>query len=194
MKTFFIVVLIVIAIIIALYFLLIGTVNKTEPKIVKIEKPIHIIGIEINTNDNDIYKDVERVASKFNEIKMSNPIPNLKQPWASINLSKDYNENTKSYKYVVGDVVTSVDTIPNGLYHYEVPVLTYAVFSIRPKSKVAWGITMGRMKKYIYGEWLPKSGYEPSDSIGEFELHDDRSLGKKPEIQLYVALKEKSEG
>jgi predicted transcriptional regulator YdeE len=49
---------------------------------------------------------------------------------------------------------------------------------------------MGRMKKYIYTEWLPNSGYEPSDQVGDFEFHDDRSLGKKPEIQLFVALKD----
>ena len=52
---------------------------------------------------------------------------------------------------------------------------------------------MGRMKRYIYTEWLPKSGYEISDIIGDFELHDDRSLGKHPEINLYVALKEKED-
>jgi predicted transcriptional regulator YdeE len=45
--------------------------------------------------------------------------------------------------------------------------------------------------RFIYTEWLPKSEYNPSDVFGDFELHDDRSLGKNPEINLYVALKEK---
>jgi predicted transcriptional regulator YdeE len=51
---------------------------------------------------------------------------------------------------------------------------------------------MGRTKRYIYTEWLPGSGYEPSEIIGDFELHDHRSLGKKPEVNLYVAVKEKN--
>ncbi len=172
--------------------MLIGNIDKKEPQIVKLNEPIKLIGLEISTNDKDIYKDVGRVAAKFNEIKKINPIPYLKQPWASINISKDYNVETKTFKYIMGDVVTKVGSIPNGLNSYEVPALTYAVFPIRPKSKIAWGITMGRMKRYIYTEWLPNSGYEASEIIGDFELHDDRSLGKKPEINLYVALKEKN--
>jgi len=190
MKTVLIIVIVVIVIAISLYFILIGNIDKSEPQIVKLNEPIKLIGIEINTNDKDIYKDVGLVASKFNEIKKSNPIPNLKQPWASINVSKDYDKETRTFKYIVGDVVTRDDTIPNGLYYYEVPALTYAIFPINPKSRFAWGITMGRMKRFIYLEWLPKSGYIPSDIIGDFELHDDRSLGKNPEINLYIALKE----
>ena len=188
MKIVIILLISVILILIILYIILIGNIDKTEPQIVRFNEPIKLIGIEINTNDKDIYKDVGRVASKFNDIKKNNPIPHLKQPWASINISKDYNVETKTFKYIVGDVVTQVDSIPDELYFYEVPAITYAVFPIRPKSKMAWGITMGRMKRYIYTEWLPKSGYKPSELIGDFELHDDRSLGKKPEINLYVAL------
>ena len=191
MKTIFIIVTTVIVITITLYFILIGNIDKSEPKIVKLDKPIKLIGLEINTNDKDIYKDVGMIASKFNEIKKNNPIPYLKQPWASVNISKDYNVETKTFKYIVGDVVTRVNSIPEGLNFYEVPALTYAIFPIKPKSKIAWGITMGRMKRFIYTEWLTKSGYKPSEIIGDFELHDDRSLGKNPEINLYVALKEK---
>ncbi len=190
MKTIIVIVSAVVIILIALYFILIGNIDKVEPQIVKLNEPIKLIGIEINTNDKDIYEDVGRAASTFNEIKKNKPIPYLKQPWASINISKDYNAEAKTFKYIVGDVVTQVDSIPDGLFYYNVPAITYAIFPVRPKSKIAWGITMGRMKRYIYAEWLPKSGYKTSEIIGDFELHDDRSLGKKPEINLYVALQE----
>jgi AraC family transcriptional regulator len=190
MKTIIVTALAIIFLLIVLYNILIGNIEKKEPQIVKLNEPIKLIGIEINTNDKDIYKDVGRVVTKFNEIKKNNQLPYLKQPWASINISKDYNVETKTFKYIVGDVVTNIDVIPYGLYYYEVPAITYAIFPIRPKSKIAWGITMGRMKRYIYTEWLPKSGYKTSEIMGDFELHDDRSLGKNPEINLYVALKE----
>lgn len=191
MKTILIILAALIILIVILYFILIGRFEKIEPQIITLDEPIKLIGLGINTNDSAIYKDVERVATRFNEIKKSNPIPHLKKPWASINISKDYNVETKEFTYIVGDAVTKVDTIPKGLKAYEVPAITYAIFPIKPKSKIAWGITMGRTKKYVYTEWLPKSGYKPSEIIGDFELHDDRSLGKNPEINLYVALKER---
>ncbi len=188
MKTALIIIVIIIATLVILYFTLIGNTDRSEPKIITIEQSIYVIGLEINTDDNAIYQDVSKVAAQFNEIKRNYPVPNLKEPWSSINISKDYNPETGTFTYVVGDVVTVVDSIPPGLKSYEIPPLTYAVFRIKPKSKLAWGITMGRMKKFIYKEWLPISAYKPSDSFGEFELHDERSLGMYPEINLYVAI------
>ena len=54
---------------IALYLILIGRFNPIEPQIVTLTEPIRLLGLEIRTNDKDIYKDVGRVASSFNEIK-----------------------------------------------------------------------------------------------------------------------------
>jgi predicted transcriptional regulator YdeE len=191
MKPALIIICIIIATLIVLYFLLIGNTDKSEPKIIKLDRPIYVIGLEIFTDDKAIYKDVAKVANQFNSIKKNYPVPNLKEPWSSINISKDYNPEKRTFTYIVGDVVTIVDSIPPGLKAYEIPPLTYAIFPIRPKSKIAWGITMGRMKKFIYTEWFPISAYKPSDSFGEFELHDERSLGKHPEINLHVAINDK---
>jgi predicted transcriptional regulator YdeE len=191
MKTTLLVIVLLVLIVFVLYYVLIGKIDNSEPKIIKLDKPVQFIGLEINTSDKAIYKDIKKVATEFGNIKKMNPISNLKQPWASVNVSKDYDKEKKTFKYIVGDVVTRIDSIPDGLQSYEIPALTYAVFPIRPKSKLAWGITMGRMKRFIYTVWLPNSGYEPSEIIGDFELHDDRSLGKNPEVNLHVALKEK---
>jgi len=191
MKTTLIILVVAIAVVIVLYYVLIGNIDKSEPEIVKLEDPIQLIGLKINTSDKNIYEDVGKVATEFNNIKGKNPIPNLKKPWTSVNISKDYDKEKGTFNFIVGDVVTKIDSIPNGLQSYEIPDLTYAIFKIQPKSRIAWGITMGRMKRFIYTKWLPGSGYEPSDIIGDFELHDDRSIGKHPEISLYVALKEK---
>lgn len=191
MKIALFIIVVVLATLIVLYFVLIGNTDRSEPKVITLDQPIYVIGLEINTDDKSIYQDVAKVANQFNSIKKTYPISNLKEPWSSINISKDYNREKRTFTYVVGDVVSVIDYIPQGLKSYEIPPLTYAVFPIRPKSKIAWGITMGRMKKFIYTEWLPNSDYSPSDLFGEFELHDDRSLGKHPEINLHVAIKEK---
>ena len=179
---------------IALYLILIGRFNPIEPQIVTLKEPIRLLGLEIQTNDKDIYKDVGRVASSFNEIKKKSPLPHLKQPWASINISRDYDPESKTFTYMVGDQVEKIDSVPEGLSAFEIPVMTFAVFPVRPKSRFAWGITMGRMKRYIYTGWLPKSGYESPGVLDDFELHDDRSLGRHPEIQLYVAVQRKDPG
>jgi len=50
------------------------------------------------------------------------------------------------------------------------------------------------MKRYIYTVWLPKSGYESAGILDDFELHDERSLGRHPELQLYVAVQKKDQG
>jgi predicted transcriptional regulator YdeE len=191
MKTAIVIIIIVVATLIVLYLTLIGNTDKSEPGIIKLNQPIYVIGLEINTDDKAIYQDVSKVATQFNIIKKTHPIPDLKEPWSSINISKDYDPEKRTFIYIVGDVVNAVDSVPPGLKSYEIPPLTYAVFPIRPKSKITWGITMGRMKKFIYTEWLPNSAYRPSDLFGEFELHDERSLGKHPEINLHVAIQEK---
>jgi AraC family transcriptional regulator len=190
MRTALFVVFAIILILIILYFVFIGKAEKPEPEIVKMEKPLFFVGLEISTSDKAIYKDVGKVAAEFNRIKKINPIPNLQVPWVFVAVSKDYCPRQGTFTYIVGDVVTLIDSIPEGLKSFEIPAITYAVFPIRPKSRIAWGITMGRMKRYIYTKWLPGSGYKPSALIGDFELHDDRSLGKKPEIGLYVGLKD----
>ena len=190
MKIFLLILITLLLLLFVSYWILIGPAEKPNPEIITLQEPVYIVGLGIATNDRDIYKDVEAIAAKFKVLKGENSIMHLKQPWASINISRDYNPEEKTFTYIVGDVVTAIDAVPPGLKYYEIPAISYAVFPIRPRSRFAWGITMGRMKRFIYTEWLPKSGYRPSGLIGDFELHDERSLGKKPEIRLYVAIEE----
>ena len=37
---------------------------------------------------------------------------------------------------------------------------------------------MGRMKRFIYTQWLPNSPYSASSTFGDFELHNEMSMGK----------------
>jgi predicted transcriptional regulator YdeE len=57
----------------------------------------------------------------------------------------------------MGDVVTDFNNAPQGLITFEIPVNDYAVFSIRSKFGFLWGIVIGKIKKYIFNEWLPCS-------------------------------------
>ena len=131
--------------------------------------------------------------TRFEEYKKSNEIPNKREPWAFAAVSKDFNQEKKTFSYIIGDVVTSLEEIPQGLIPFEIPAIKYAVFPIRPKNESSWGEAIASIKKYAYLEWLPNSKYKPAKIIDDVEYHDDRSLRKEnPESDLYLAIKEKT--
>lgn len=168
-------------------------IEKAEPKIVTLPEPMQMIGVSTRTGMKTIVKDAARLGQEYKKIKDANLIPNKREPWAFVAISKDF-QGTESWEYLMGDVVNCVKVVPQGLQCFEIPPRMYAVFPIRPRSRFSWGITIGLTKKYIFTEWLPKSNYEADNSIlGDFEYHDERSLAKNPEIDLYVAIKEKAQ-
>lgn len=174
-----------------LYFLFIGNFKKEVPKIVSLKEPIKMIGVSIRTTQKSIFKDAVTLGNEYKKIKDKGIIQNKKTPWQFVAISKDF-KGDESWEYLMGDVVTSSETVPSELKSFDIPPITYAVFTIKPKSRFAWGISIGRMKKYIYTDWIVNSGYELDNKIiGDFELHDKKSEQKNPEIELYVAIKEK---
>jgi predicted transcriptional regulator YdeE len=181
-----IVILILIGGIIMFFFL--SKIEK-EPKIITLQHPIKFVGLSIKTDVKKIYKDADVLGKEYNNFKASKKIPNLKEPWAFVAYSKDFNEQTKSWEYIMGDVVTNLDSVPEGLKGYEIPTTTYAIFPIKAKFKFLWGLEIGRTKKYIYSNWLQNSKYESTGC--DFEYHDERSIGKNPSIDLYVEIEKK---
>lgn len=174
-----------------LFYFFIGPFERSEPKIMTLKEPIKMIGVSMRTGLKTIFKDAANLGRRYKQVKDQDLISNKKVPWGFVAISKDF-QGSESWDYLMGDVVTTLDRVPAGLESFQIPAITYAVFPVRPKSKFAWGITIGRTKKHIYTEWLPNSTYEADNSlIGDFEYHDERSLQKKPEIDLYVAIKEK---
>jgi len=169
--------------------LLLNKIDNIEPEIVTLQEPIKLVGLSVNTDVKKIYRDATKLGKDYLGFKETNNIPNLKDPWAFVAYSKDFDEETRSWEYIMGDVVTSLDSVPKGLKGYEIPSGEYAIFKIKAKFKLLWGLEIGRIKKYVFEKWLPNSRYE-STGI-EFEYHDQRSKGKNPSIDLYVGIKEK---
>jgi predicted transcriptional regulator YdeE len=164
-------------------------INNMEPKIVTLQESIKFVGLSVKTDVRKIYKDASKLGKDYTQFKKTSNIPNLKDPWAFVVYSRDFDEVTRSWEYIMGDVVTNLDSIPESLNGYEIPAGKYAIFTIKAKFRLLWGLEIARMKKYVFDEWLPNSQYE---SIGtDFEYHDQRSTGKNPSIDLYVAIKEK---
>jgi predicted transcriptional regulator YdeE len=172
----------------AMSFLL-NKIGDTKPEIVTLQETIKFVGLSVKTDDKKIYKDAAQLGKNYSQFKKNHDIPNLKEPWAFVAYSRDFDEKTRSWEYIMGDVVTSMDSVPEGLNGYKIEPGKYAIFQIKAKFGFLWGLEIGRMKKYIFTEWVPKSKYTATGS--DFEYHDERSTGKNPSIDLYVAIREK---
>jgi predicted transcriptional regulator YdeE len=164
--------------------------QPSPPKIIDLSEPINIVGLSIKTNSKNVYKDISALGIKFNSLKNELTIPHRKEPWGFVAISKEFNPQTKSWTYIIGDVVNKFSNIPNEFMTYEIPPIKYAVFTIQPKNRYVWAWTINQKKNYVYRQWLPKSEFEPAGIIDDFEYHDERIFRERdPEIDLYIAIK-----
>jgi predicted transcriptional regulator YdeE len=147
------------------------------------------MGMSVDTDTRSVYRDVSRLGKQFEAFKRESEIPDRKEPWGFAAVSEGFDETTGAFSYTMGDVVVSLDHVPDGLTGFEIPEGTYAVFPVRPKNRFGWGMAIGNVKRYAYTVWLPGSAYEQAGTIDDFEYHDERSTGRNPEIDLYVAVK-----
>lgn len=163
--------------------------DRTSLRIVDLTAPIYAAGISMETDVRGVYRDVPRLGRRYRDYKKSHEIPNRKDPWAFVAVSREFDQETGTFRYAIGDVVTSLADLPSDLEAIEIPAMTYAVLPVRPKNRLAWGIAIASAKEHVYGTWLPDSMYQPGQVIDDFELHDERSTRPKdPEIDLYVCV------
>lgn len=111
-------------------------------------------------------------------------IPNLVQPAQSFGLGFypfDFN-STKTFCYMACYAVSSLDVIPEIMCAKVIPAGKHAVFT--HKGSIAHAHeTFG----YIYGEWLPKSGYRMRGEY-DFEFYDHRFKGMAEDSELDIYL------
>ena len=170
--------------------LFVESLEGYEPRILDLDKPILIMGMAVQTNLRRIYQDVPALGKRYKKFKDKQAIPNKKEPWAFAAVTWDHDPESGSMTYMMGDVVTSLKDVPQGLRPFEIPAIKYAIFPIRPKNRFGWPFAIAEAKRYAYTVWLPKSGYQTAGAIDDFEFHDERSARKKdPEADLYVAIK-----
>ncbi|MBN2117148.1 MAG: GyrI-like domain-containing protein [Anaerolineales bacterium] len=167
-------------------------ITSIEPRIVDLEQPIQILGMAVDTNPKTVYRDIPALGKRFANFKKMQEIPNKRLPWGFAAVSKGFDEEKGTFTYFMGDRVTTLEQIPDGLKAFEIPAAKYAVFPIRPKNRFGWPVAIASAKRHIYTAWLPNSNYTPAGMIDDFEYHDERSLRKSnPEIDLYVSIKER---
>jgi len=160
-----------------------------NPEIITLDETIKAVGISIDTNGKNANKDISKLGKEFAEIKGS--IEHKEEPWRFVAVSKNYNITTGEYNYFMGDVVTSFDGQPENLETFEIPQKVYGKVTVKAKNRMSWGLEIIKVKKHFYLVWLPKSKFKPAKSIGEFEIHDERSRNKKPEMDMYFAIRKR---
>ena len=164
-------------------------IDETSLKIVNLSAPIWAAGMSMQTDMRRVYRDVPRLGKRYRVYKEHHEVPDRKDPWAFVAVSRQFNQETGTFIYAIGDVVTSLANLPLGLEAIEIPAMTYAALPVRPKNKFAWGFAIASVKRFAYETWLPNSMYQPGRVIDDFELHDERSTrAKSPEIDLYVCV------
>jgi predicted transcriptional regulator YdeE len=163
---------------------------RTAPHILRLEEPIQIVGLGVETSVRTIHRDVPRLGRQLRTYKRAHDIPNRKEPWVFAAVSSGFEHSSGTFFYFIGDVVTGLGNVPDGLTGLEIPAIQYAVFPVRPRHRWDWPRAIAATKKYAYGTWLPQSEYELAGEIDDFEHHDARSVRSRgPEIDLYVAVR-----
>lgn len=167
-------------------------ITAITPRILDLEQPIQILGMGVDTSLKTVYRDIPALGKQFAKYKQTHQIPNRREPWGFAAVSQGFNEAKGTFTYFMGDRVTTLEQVPEGLEAFEIPVVKYAVFPIRPRNRLGWPVAIASAKRHIYTAWLPSSIYTQAGTIDDFEYHDERSLRKgNPEIDLYVAIKER---
>lgn len=141
-------------------------IRSTDPRIVSLQSPITIVGTSIETSLRTVSRDVATLGRRFRALKAEYQIPFLKQPWAFAAVSKDFDERTGRFSYIMGDVVTRVLDLHPDLMAFEIPALTCALFSVRPKNRFGWPFAIAYTKQHVYQMWLPASEYGPAGAKG----------------------------
>lgn len=166
-------------------------VRQTEPRIVDLDQPIRIVGVVMETSVRTIARDVPKLGRQLREVKRTHRLPHRVEPWGFAAVSLGFDRDAGTFLYLMGDRVSTLDEIPEGLVGFEIPEGKYAVFPVRPKNRLGWPIAITRAKRHAYEGWLPHSGFAPAGGIDDFEYHDERSTRRQdPEIDLYVALRD----
>ncbi|HIJ64784.1 MAG TPA: AraC family transcriptional regulator [Candidatus Hydrogenedentes bacterium] len=159
--------------------------KKMEPKIVN-RDAFKVIGVELRTTicNGENVQAIPEFWDQFAQDGADRRIPNRVNHNALLGVCGDSDEDG-SFSYIICAEVSSFDEAPDGMVARTVPAAKYAVFT--SKGKVPDSVQdMGR---YIFGTWLPKSGYEHADTE-DFEVYDERFTGlEDSEVDIYIPIK-----
>jgi hypothetical protein len=136
-----------------------------------------IYGLWADSSDRTVPKDIPALSKKYYQT--------LERPFDSVFpfyvLSKGYDRASKRFRLLIAGQEPH-----HQLEAFRLPAGSYGKITVRPAFGFLWGLAVGGAKRYFYMKWLPLSGYGALNM--EYELHTDKSVGKRPEIDLLFAI------
>lgn len=152
---------------------------KLDVQMIKLEETA-IYGLWMQSNDRTVAKDIERLSKQFYDVieKQAGTV----LPYFV--LSRNYDEETENFELFIGSTVAY-----DGLQSLTLLSGQYAKITVKPKLGFIWSAAIGEAKQYFYTKWLPTSAYTAANM--EFEYHTEKSVGKKPEIDIIFCLRER---
>lgn len=164
-----------------------------KPSIVNLEK-MTIVGLQtLTTLEHNVIPNLwDRMMPRCKEIK------NIANHEATLGISFGFEEipmvegkNIKIFFHMAGFIVNSVEDLPEGMTYKNIPAHMYAKFTHK-----------GSLSKlmdtynYIYGQWLPQSGFLYDTEAIEIEWYDERFKGRddeKSEFDILVPIIKKTD-
>lgn len=167
-----------------------------EPKMVK-KSPLKLAGFAFTTRSK--YGENSKTIPKFwQEYMTGGKMEKLhKEPFikndAEYGACFPENPETGEFEYVIGVEVKEGGSIPKDYHSCTIPEALYAVFSTPPSDEQGFASAIQGTWKYIFSEWFPASGYEFDENGVDFELYDERSMGKTGRIcDIYIPVVKKA--
>ena len=149
------------------------------PDITIINRPQReIYGLWEKSNDKTIAKDIPALSRLFYDTVEQNTGSVL--PFYV--LSKNYDKTSGTFDLFIGS-----ETTHHALESFLLPEGIYGRVTVKPKLGFLWGFSVGKAKRYFYSEWLPSSQYTALNI--EYEYHTEKSIARKPQIDLFFAIK-----
>ena len=138
-----------------------------------------VIGVPLRTSNATCIKEMPPFWEKFNREHTAKKIPNRKNH-DLLAVYTDYEgDYTKSYTYVIGCEVSSLDSIPEGMVGIEIPASTYAVFT----AKGDFPQSMGQAWVSIWNTALKRTYTQ------DIEVYSaDFNPQNKPDVKIYISI------
>lgn len=167
-----------------------ASTSYIQPEIVHIEG-FMLMGAELVTTERDgrAFEEIPRFEAEayFAEAVAEN-IPNRVKPGLTYGMSTRF--SGEYYSYIIGEEVSSLGCIPEGMTGERVPAGNYAVFTVRG-GPLPYKVI--EMVGYIYQTYLPASEYRWVDRPG-FNLYDVNATRRSDSvIKIYVPVEKRGE-
>ncbi|MGC4377523.1 AraC family transcriptional regulator [Fictibacillus sp. Mic-4] len=157
-----------------------------EPKIV-VKDQFTVVGIACSTTLTE-----SKVPALWEEFLLRvGEIKNRISPDLMMGVSEfATNHVHEDFSYMACVPVSSVYDLPAGMVCKTIPKREYVVVTHKGKLN-----SLGNAFDYIYGSWLPKSGYELVQG-DDFEIYDKRFLGadnEESQVDIYIPIRKTGE-